>query len=387
MTNRPRGGDGRRVDGGGRVKDDMALQGNLRDFSATEILQLLGTQKKTGCLLLEWNTEHALVYVQRRTHRLDAASPACSKDDPLLLFLLKIHRLSEEQYRGILTIQQESESRPRGSARQRPLPRARGAGRVTSSAQILDDLMRVTRWENGTYRFDPNNRWPTDPLVQLSIEGALIEAARRADEQKRFVTVFKDPYQLLGVLDLPDPYEPLTDEERELFGIIDGHHTVAEVVEAAPLSEYETYEALHRMLEAHWLEFVGRRNPGLPRARRRSPADLRAAEAARRSRARSRWRRRSWRPSCRSRFVAPSCIRPRRSRPGTDPFTAAEVRDLRYRARSVPPRARGLSRRTSTTWSTTAGSPRSAPRRRATRSTTAASASGADYHLELKVDR
>ena len=244
------------------MKDDMALQGNLRDFAATEILQLLATQKKSGCLLLEWNTEHALVYVT--DGRIVATRrPGMLKDDPLLLFLLKIHRLSEEQYRGIQSIQQESN---------RDLEDLLVNGRYLEAdeltgyveRQILDDLMRVTRWENGAYRFDPNNKWPTEPLVQLSIEGGLIEAARRVDEQKRFVTIFKDPYQLLGVLDLPDPSEPLTDEERELFGIIDGHHTVAEVVEAAPLSEYEAYEALHRMLEAHWLEFVGRRNPGLP---------------------------------------------------------------------------------------------------------------------------
>jgi hypothetical protein len=91
----------------------------------------------------------------------------------------------------------------------------------------------------------------------------LIEGARRVDEQKRFVARFKDPYELLGVRDLPDPDEPLSEEEKELFGIIDGQHTVGEVVEAAPLSEYEAYEALNRMLEAHWIESVGRHDPGI----------------------------------------------------------------------------------------------------------------------------
>ena len=38
----------------------MALQGNLHDFSAMEILQLLGSQKKSGCLVLEWNTERSM---------------------------------------------------------------------------------------------------------------------------------------------------------------------------------------------------------------------------------------------------------------------------------------------------------------------------------------
>jgi hypothetical protein len=95
------------------------------------------------------------------------------------------------------------------------------------------------------------------------MEGALIEAARRVDEQKGFLVRFKDPHELIGVRDLPNPDEPLAEEEKELFGIIDGQHTVAEIVDAAPLSEYEAYESLNRMLEANWIESMGRRDPGI----------------------------------------------------------------------------------------------------------------------------
>ena len=239
----------------------MALQGNLHDFSALEILQLLGSQKKSGCLVLEWNTERAMVWVvdgrivSTRAHGM-------SKDDPLAAFLLKLHRLSVEQFRGLLTIQKESG---------RDLEDLLANGRyvepdelsVIVERQILNDLTRLVRWENGTYRFDPNARWPASPLVTLAMEAAMMEAARRVDEQKRFVSVFRDPHQLLGVHDLPDPNEPLSEEEREIFGIVDGQHTVAEVVKAAPLCEFEAYESLHRMLEAHWIEFVGRRDPGI----------------------------------------------------------------------------------------------------------------------------
>jgi hypothetical protein len=187
-----------------------------------------------------------------------------SKDDPLAAFLLQTHRLSDEQFRGLLTIQRESG---------RDLEDLLTNGRYVESdelaglveRQVLNDLTRLVRWENGTYRFDPNVKWPGAPLVTLSMEGAMMEAARRVDEQKHYVTVFRDPHQLLGVHDLPDPNEPLSDEEREIFGIVDGQHTVAEVVQAAPLCEYEAYESLNRMMQAHWIEFVGRRDPGLTR--------------------------------------------------------------------------------------------------------------------------
>lgn len=238
----------------------MALQGNLRDFSATEILQLVGTQKKTGCLTMEWNTERAVIFVMEG-RIISTRNPGVQKDDPLLAFLRKVHRLSDEQYRGILTIQKESGRDIEDLLLNgRYLDADELAGYV--ERQILDDLTRLVRWEDGTYRFDPHSRWSSPPIVRLSIEGAMMEAARRVDEQKRFVTVFKDPYQLLGVRDLPDPNEPLSEEERELFGTIDGHHTVQEIVDAAPLSEYEAYEALFRMLQSNWIEVAGRRDPG-----------------------------------------------------------------------------------------------------------------------------
>jgi hypothetical protein len=238
----------------------MALQGNLRDFSASEILQLVGTQKKSGCLSLEWSTERAVVWVLEG-RIVSTRQPGLVKEDPLLAFLRVTHRLSDEQHRGLLTIQKESGRDIEDLLLNgRYLDEQELAGFI--ERQILGDLARIVRWDNGTYRFDPNSKWTQAPLVMLSMEGVMIEAARRADEEKRFVTLFRDPHQLLGVRDLPDPDDSLSDEERELFGIIDGHHTVASVVQAAPLSEYEAYEALQRMLDANWIEFVGRQDPG-----------------------------------------------------------------------------------------------------------------------------
>src|SRR5688572_12521267 len=150
----------------------MALQGNLRDFSVTEILQLLGSQKKTGCLMLEWNTERAQIFVQ--DGRIIATrSPGMRPDDPLLLFLLKVHRLSDEQRRGVLSIHKES-----GRDLEDLLVNGRYMDveelKLYVERQILNDLQRVVRWESGSYRFDPKLVWPSQPLVRLSMEGALI---------------------------------------------------------------------------------------------------------------------------------------------------------------------------------------------------------------------
>ena len=303
----------------------MALQGNLRDFSANEILQLLGTQKKTGCLMLEQGGQPVVIYVLDG-RVVSTRTPGLAKGDPLLAFLKRAHRLSDEQQRGILTIQRES-SRDLEDLllNGRYLDAEELAGFV--ERQILDDLMRLARWEDGTYRFDPHLRWTQPPLVRLSIEGILMEVARRSDEQKRYRSMFPDPHQILGLRDLPDPNVSLGEEERELFGIIDGRHTLAEVVAAAPLSEYETYEALQRMVEAGWVEPAGRRVPGL------TPPPLELPIAARP--ARTRWGRDLTVAvlliaavvvlRVTSHFVAPAAARPG----SADIFAAAQARDLR----------------------------------------------------------
>ncbi|MBI3540217.1 MAG: DUF4388 domain-containing protein, partial [Candidatus Eisenbacteria bacterium] len=240
----------------------MALQGNLRDFSVSEILQLLGTQKKTGCLLLEKDAERCVVYVHDG-RVVSAREPGMKRDDPLVEFLRTIQRFSDEQYRGLIAIHKETGRDLEDLILNgRYMDQEELAGYV--ERQILDTLLTLAHWEAGTYRFDPAVTWTGARLVRLSAEGALIESARRVDEEKRFRTRFTDPHQLLGVRDLPDPDASLSEEERELFGIIDGQHTVAEVVAAAALTEYEAHEAIHRLMEAEWVEFVGRRDPGAP---------------------------------------------------------------------------------------------------------------------------
>jgi hypothetical protein len=256
----------------------MALQGSLRDFSSSEILQLLGMQTKTGGLVLERGNERVTVFVVDG-RIVSTRLPGMHPGDPLLAFLLGIHRLSDEQHRGIVTIQRESG---------RDLEDILVNGRYLDAdelcgyleRQIVDDLARIVNWEHGTYRFETELQWRETPRVRLSMESVLIEAARRQDEQKRFGDRFSDPAALLSVRDLPDPDEPLAEEERDLFGIIDGRHTLAEVVAEAPLTEWETYEALDRMIQMEWIVFSGRREPDPDEAREAKPALAEAPRSA-----------------------------------------------------------------------------------------------------------
>ena len=305
----------------------MALQGNLRDFSGTEILQLLGSQKKTGCLILESSSGQGVVFVQ--DGRIIAARPpGVTKGDPLIAFLQTIRRLTEEQALGLQTLHQESH---------RDLEDLLVSGRYVDEQdlggyverQILDTLMNVMRWTQGTYRFDPNTRWETPVAVRLGMDSVLIEIARRSDEEKRYAKIFYDPHLLLTLRDLPDPDEPLSEEERDLFGLVDGRHTVGEIESEAPLTPFEARDVLNRMLEANWIEIAGRREGSAPPP----PLVLEVAQPLRR-------RRSLLRELALALVIAAAVLglragavmlQPQPARPGmSDVFAAATLRDLRF---------------------------------------------------------
>jgi Domain of unknown function (DUF4388) len=235
----------------------MALQGHLADFSATEILQLVATQRKTGRLTIERSGRTIVVFaVDGRIVSTRPGGPL--SDDPLMRFLKRVRLLSPDQLQAITVLQQENH---------RDLEDLLVDGRyvtpddlvVLIERQILDDLTEMIEWTAGSYRFDADTKPQAPPRLRLSTEATLIEAARRADEKQRFTELFGDGCHIVSVRDLPDPEEQISDEESELFGIIDGQRTVTEVVQAAPLTDYEASEALQRMIEAGWVEFLGRR--------------------------------------------------------------------------------------------------------------------------------
>ena len=81
----------------------MALSGNLREFSLSEILQLLSSQRKTGALRMTRGQESRVVHLLEG-RIAGTRDRGFGEDDPLVRFLRRIHRLSEEQLKGIASI-------------------------------------------------------------------------------------------------------------------------------------------------------------------------------------------------------------------------------------------------------------------------------------------
>ena len=77
----------------------MALRGNLRDFTITQLLNLINLAQKTGTLVVDGPSEQA--YISFRDGKL-AYARVGQEDGTLATVLHKVNRLTVNQYRAIV---------------------------------------------------------------------------------------------------------------------------------------------------------------------------------------------------------------------------------------------------------------------------------------------
>jgi hypothetical protein len=238
----------------------MALSGSLREFHLSEIVQLLSGQRKTGCLTLTRGAERVHLYF-REGRLTGVRDPGLAPNDPLMAFLRRTRWLSDEQLRGVESLHAES-----GRDVLDILLNGRYIDTEDLSAlyerMTIDLLFRLLSWEDAEYSFlagpPPESALP----VSFTTDGLLMEAVRRVDEHRRYLRELPEAHEIPGLRELPDPDAPLSEEEKEIFALVDGNRTVAEIVAEAPLCDFEALEGLASLFENRWLEVVGSREIG-----------------------------------------------------------------------------------------------------------------------------
>jgi len=232
----------------------MALQGNLDDFSLPEILQLIAVQQKSGVLKLSAGSDVAVIFfdggrvVSTRDRRRNAR-------DPLKAYLIQTGHITEAQLKQIETIEAES---------RRELTDVLLSGNYVTSEQlaqaiqdqIQDTMHQLLTWKQGIYHFSGDGR--TVPKfaanVRLNTEGLLMESMRRLDEIVRYKTVLSSPAMVLRPKALAVPPKEMTGPEQRVLPLVDGLRPLRDIVAQSKLVEFESYEALHHLLELGVIE-------------------------------------------------------------------------------------------------------------------------------------
>ena len=259
----------------------MALKGNLRDFSTTQLLNLINLARKTGALTIEAQRTSARLFF-REGKLIHAALGG--QDGHLANMLLKAGKLSADQSRAIQTHSEVDSDKELGLL-------LINAGYVTQNdivqsvkAYILDVVYTLFTWVEGLFYFEPNLLPEEDKItVPINLENIIMEGSRRLKEWERLQDELPDLNRALRFTDRPDTKLRdinLSVEEWRVISFINPRNTIKQIAQSNNMSDFQIRKIVYGMLQAGLVELVTPEGvevrpamlPGRPRAVEPPPA-------------------------------------------------------------------------------------------------------------------
>jgi hypothetical protein len=252
----------------------MALQGNLKDFGITEILQLIGQQLKTGVLKIYKGKKIVEVYFVDGMI-VHVYSNYRGKKDLIGEIFVKAQLISQEQLERVLRIQKETHKYLGEIFVELQLIKKEDVLKVIST-QVYETIYEHFWWEEGEFNFDLKlvESYKKIPFA-LSTEQVLLTILRMVDEwseiEKKIFSphlVFRKAHEgekpAVGTLSLPnDLRKDLTSEQELVYKFVDGTRTVQEIVDRRLLGKFNTSEILAYLLEVGLTEIGSVQTPSL----------------------------------------------------------------------------------------------------------------------------
>jgi len=242
----------------------MAIKGNLREASLTDVLQLLALGRKTGCLSVSDRSSFGRIFFDRGviTH-----ASIVNRRDRLGDLLVKNEVVTSQQLSDAIAAQ-TGQNPPRlgeilisqGSLQREDLEHF-------IRIQIEEAVYFLFTWNQGTFYFEPGE-FPdsSETLVSINPEGLLLEGARRVDEWTQIEKKVSSP-DILFVVDRthgnPEDSE-LSAHQRRVLPLMDGERSVREIVEDSGLMEFDACKAIFGLVQAGFARHRGRKREQTP---------------------------------------------------------------------------------------------------------------------------
>jgi CheY-like chemotaxis protein len=245
------------------------IQGNLSSFRIIEVMQMLGLQRQTGRLALSRGGEGVDIYF--RDGAVVYASSACDGGNLDVEGLLKkACRLEDDGIQHVLRIAEMTGQ---------PIDTILAQEKMVDPRAFADNLMRHTEsavyktmaWRDGDFFFEKTTPPVFATPLQLKVDDLLLEGARRADEwaliqQKipNFDIVFEP---MIGNAEELTT-RGMSDIDLKVFSLIDGKHTIQDILDVSCLSEFDVAKSMFILLSVNLIRKKSKTSEGAPRTRR-----------------------------------------------------------------------------------------------------------------------
>jgi hypothetical protein len=263
----------------------MALKGNLRDFSTTQLLNLINLARKTGTLQI--STQGAQARLCFKEGKLVYAT-LNGQGDPLAAVLHRAGKLTEEQAHQIQTQANVKNDKELGVM-------LINAGYVSQAdivqsirADILNNIYPLFTWADGTFRFESNALPFEDRItIPIDLESVIMEGSRQLKEWERLQDELPSLDIAIKFSDRPDVQLRninLNVEEWRVVSFINPRNTVRQIAQYNNLSDFQIRKIVYGLLQAGLVELIqpeGVVKPTSSGASGRSPMTMRRPDVKR----------------------------------------------------------------------------------------------------------
>ena len=234
----------------------MALNGNLRDFTVTQLLNLVNLASKTGTLVVEGPNEKA--EVSFRGGKL-AYAMIGRENGSLASILHKGKKLSVNQYRSI--------QKRAGHVTDKELGLLLINAGYLSQEDILgalqSDFVGVVRqlftWVEGFFRFE-NDKLPEDRInVRLDLENLIIEGSRQLREWEQLQDEIPSLEMALKFADRPGvdlKKVNLSVEEWRVVSYITPKNKMSQIAKTTKMDDLEIRRIVYGLIQAGLVEIT-----------------------------------------------------------------------------------------------------------------------------------
>ena len=224
----------------------MRLEGTLDAFSLPDVFSLLSMTRKTGTLHLRREALHGAIHLR------EGAGTGARSDGHRQALGRRVVGAGAVDDATLASAVEELVDRPGAGLGKLLVERAgldRDAAELLAGEQATDAVFDLMRWPDGEFAFVIDEDDPDDVGLALPVDGLVAEARRRLEEWAALTAAVPAPDALVSLS--PSPAEPptLSAEEWQLLGLVDGHRTVADLVEAYGRGDFALVRALAGMVE------------------------------------------------------------------------------------------------------------------------------------------
>jgi len=233
----------------------MALKGNLRDFSTTQLLNLVNLARKTGMLTVDGHSENVILHF-KEGRLIRASSDADSVH--LVTMLQKTGKLAEDQAEAV-----NSQS---GSSSDRVIGKYLMDAKLVSRDDIIQGVKEyilgivydLFTWVEGDFFFEQDSLPANDRItIPLNLDNVILEGARRIQQNKELEEELPDLSTIaLKITDKPLRDVKLTQDDWRVISHIHPRNSVKQIAQNNNMDEYQIRKIVYGMLQAGLVQLI-----------------------------------------------------------------------------------------------------------------------------------